>query len=196
MEKVKFRRERVYQYILLRLGEGCSPTVREICQDLNIPSTSTVHSDLHYLVDKGMIEMDEGRNRTIRLPGAPGVHVPLVGTVTAGEPILATQNIEQYLQIAMLDGYSGENELFALRVRGDSMKNAAILHGDIIVVKQVSTAENGEIVVAMVNDEATVKRFYKENGQYRLQPENDDYEPIIVDEVSIVGKVISMIRYY
>lgn len=195
MQKVRVRRERVYKYILDRLGEGCSPTVREICEDLSIPSTSTVHSDLHYLMDQGMIEMDEGRNRTIRLPGSATVHVPLVGTVTAGEPILAIQNVEQYIPISMLAGIDRES-LFALRVRGDSMKDAAILEDDIVVVQQTPVAHNGEIVVAMIEDEATVKRFYKENGHFRLQPENEMYEPIITEQVEILGRVVSIFRIY
>ena len=195
MEKVRIRREKVYQYILDRLGDGYSPTVREICADLHIPSTSTVHSDLHHLVERGMIEMDEGRNRTIRLPGAPTAHVPLVGTVTAGEPILAVQNIEQYIPVSLLTGVERDS-LFALRVKGDSMIDAAILDRDIVIVEQTPVANNGEIVVAMIDEEATVKRFYKEDGHFRLQPENDIYDPIITDYVDILGRVISVFRVY
>lgn len=195
MEKVRARREKMYQYILMRIGEGFSPTVREICRDLGIRSTSTVHSDLHFLADEGLIEMEEGRNRTIRLPGPGGAHVPLIGTVTAGVPILAVQNIEQYISVPMLSQMN-RSELFALRVRGDSMKDAAILDGDVIVVEQCQTADNGTIVVAMIDEEATVKRFYKENGEFRLQPENDAYKPIITKELDLLGKVITVLRYY
>lgn len=195
MRKVQERRDRVYRYILKRLGEGYSPTVREICEDLNISSTSTVHGDLHYLVNKGMINMEEGRNRTIRLPGPPNAHVPLLGTVTAGLPILAVENIEQYIPVALMTGMDSEG-LFALRVKGDSMKDAAILDHDIVIVQQTPVAENSEIVVALLDDEATVKRFYKENGHFRLQPENDDFDPIIVDELEVLGKVVSVIRFY
>lgn len=195
MEKVKLRRDRIYQYILGRLGDGVSPTVREICKDLNIPSTSTVHSDLHFLIEQGYVEMDEGRNRTIRLPGSGGMHVPLVGSVTAGNPILAVQNIEQYIPVPLLS-LGKREDLFALRVTGDSMKNAAILDGDIVIVEQTPVADNGEIVVAMIDEEATVKRFYKENGGYRLQPENEKYNPIISNDVSLIGKVVSVFRFY
>lgn len=194
MEKVDKRREKIYSYIKERLSGGFSPTVREICEHLNIPSTSTVHSDLKHLTHKGLIEMTEGLNRTIRLPGAAGLQVPLVGTVTAGVPILAMQNIEQYIPVA-LSGHSPE-ELFALRVQGDSMVNAAIMDGDIVVVESTPVAENSQIVVAMIDDEATVKRYYKENGHYRLQPENDSYDPIIVPEVDILGKVLAVMRFY
>lgn len=194
MEKVDKRREKIYQYILQRLTQGTAPTVREICEYLNIPSTSTVHSDLKELVNTGCIEMTEGLNRTIRLPGISGTRVPLLGTVTAGEPILAVQNIEQYIPVAMSARL--DQQLFALRVVGDSMIKAAILSGDIVVVECTPVAENGEIVVAMIDNEATVKRFYKENGAYRLQPENDDYAPIFTDQVDILGKVVSVMRFY
>ena len=193
MEKVEKRRDTVYRYIVERISAGFSPTVREICEDLRIPSTSTVHSDLHHLVDKGHIEMEEGRNRTIRLPGVQSLRVPLVGTVTAGQPILAVENIQMYIPVA-LSGARGD--LFALRVRGDSMMNAAILDGDLVIVEETPTAENGDIVVALLDDEATVKRFYKENGGYRLQPENDAYEPIITDHLDILGRVVSVMRFY
>ena len=195
MKKVEQRRERIYHYILARLGEGVSPSVREICRDLAISSTSTVHSDLHYLVDMGHIIMESGRNRTIRLPGSGSVRVALVGTVTAGQPILAVENIEEYIPVA-LGGERNTDALFALRVRGDSMQNAAILDGDIVVVEKTPAARNGEIVVAMVEEEATVKRFYKEKGGYRLQPENESYAPILADHVDILGRVLSVMRFY
>lgn len=194
MEKVEKRREKIYAYILERLGQGYSPTVREICQYLSIPSTSTVHSDLKHLTSMGLIEMTEGLNRTIRLPGDAGVRVPLIGTVAAGQPILAVQNIEQYIPVA-LSGAQGK-ELFALRVKGDSMINAAIMEEDIVVVESTPVAENGQIVVAMVEDEATVKRYYREKEHIRLQPENDNYEPIIVTEVKILGRVLAVMRFY
>ncbi|MFV0402132.1 MAG: transcriptional repressor LexA [Oscillospiraceae bacterium] len=195
MEKVRIRREKIYNYIVERLGEGISPTVREICEDLKIPSTSTVHSDLHFLVGESRIEMEEGRNRTIRLPGPSVLRVPLVGTVAAGQPILAVENIEQYLPLS-LPGNVEKDGLFALRVKGDSMVKAAILEGDIVIVEKVPVADNGEIVVAMIGEEATVKRFYKEDGHYRLQPENDSYEPIYTDEIELLGRVTSVVRFY
>lgn len=194
MEKVDRRREKVYRYIQQRLAEGTSPTVREICDALGIASTSTVHTDLKFLVASGRIEMTEGLNRTIRLPGPAGVRVPVVGTVTAGLPILAVQNVEQYIPVSV-PGYE-DRELFALHVCGDSMINAAIQDGDLVVVYHTPVAENGEIVVAMMDDEATVKRYFREDGHFRLQPENEDYDPIIVDQVDILGKVVAVLRYY
>lgn len=194
MEKVDKRREKIYSYILERLGDGYSPTVREICEHLNIPSTSTVHSDLKHLVNTGLIEMTEGLNRTIRLPGSTGIRVPLLGKVAAGVPILADQNIEQYIPVA-LSGHRA-SELFALHVQGDSMIKAAIMDGDIVIIERTPVAENGQIVVAMIEGEATVKRYYKENGGFRLQPENDDYKPILVDEVDVLGKVLAVMRFY
>jgi len=194
MEKVDNRRDKIYRYIVRRIGEGSPPTVREICRDLGIPSTSTVHSDLRFLSQKGAIEISDGLGRSIRLPGAYARSVPLVGTVSAGRPILAVENIEQYIPVAAPHA-SGE-DLFALRVRGDSMVNAAILEGDIVVVEKSPVAQNGQIVVALVEDEATVKRYYKEKGHFRLQPENDAYEPIILDKVAILGRVLSVLRFY
>lgn len=194
MEKVDKRREKIYQYIQQRLGEGTSPTVREICEHLHIPSTSTVHSDLKHLVAEGYIEMNGGLNRTIRLPGPSGIRVPVVGMVTAGLPVLAVQNIEQYIPVAV-PGSEGK-ELFALNVRGDSMIQAAIQDGDLVIVERTPVARNGEIVVAMIGDEATVKRFFREDGHFRLQPENDVYKPILADEVEILGRVVAVLRYY
>jgi repressor LexA len=194
MEKIERRRSKIYEYIVERAGSGYSPSVREICQDLGIASTSTVHGDLHHLLDKGVIEMDSGRNRTIRLVGGGSVQVPVMGTVTAGVPILAVENIEQYISVN-LTGAKGR-DLFALRVKGDSMINAAILDQDIVVVEKTPVADNGQIVVAMIDNEATVKRYYKEDGYERLQPENDAYEPIISRNIAILGKVTSVIRVY
>ncbi len=136
----------------------------------------------------------DNQNRAIRLHGKSAVNVPLIGTVTAGQPITAIENITDYLSYVPERHYSGE--LFALRVRGESMINAGILDDDIVVVEQCDVAENGEIVVVLVDgEEATVKRFYKENGGYRLQPENDTMEPIFVQEAAILGKVVALIRY-
>ena len=193
MEKIKRRRQNIYEYIVERAGSGYSPSVREICQDLGIASTSTVHGDLHHLVAQNLIEMDNGRNRTIRLVGSGNVQVPLLGTVTAGQPILAVENIEQYIPLAQEEARG--RELFALRVKGDSMMNAAILDGDTIVVEKTPVAGNGEIVVAMLEDEATVKRYFRENGYDRLQPENDAYEPIISQNIVILGRVTAVLRF-
>ncbi len=194
MEKVERRRDKIFKYICERINGGSAPTVREICSDLHISSTSTVHSDLKELCTRGLIEMIDGLNRTIRLPGEPAIRVPLVGTVAAGTPILAVENIEQYIPFGIPN--MSDRELFALRVRGDSMKNAAILEGDIVFVEKRNTAENGQIVVAMLDDEATVKRYFKENGHIRLQPENETLAPIIAENVEILGIVVGLQRFY
>lgn len=184
----------IYAYIRSRIEEGYAPSIREICNALNIASTSTVHRYVNQLVEAGYLDKMDKQNRAIRLHGSASLKVPLVGTVTAGQPITAIENIASYISYVPEKHHSGE--LFALHVRGESMINAGILDGDIVIVEQCETAENGEIVVALVNDdEATVKRFYKENGHYRLQPENDTMEPIIVEEVAVLGRVVALIRY-
>jgi len=193
MEKVISRRERIYHYIVERIEAGFTPSVREICSDLRIKSTSTVHSDLKALSEKGLIFLVQGLNRAIQLPGKKSVSVPLVGAVSAGLPVLALENIERYIPVGA-DVIRGR-DVFALRVKGESMLGAAILPEDIVVVERGATARSGQIVVAMVDDEATVKTYYKENGLHRLQPENDAFEPMIFDEVQILGKVISVYRY-
>ena len=148
------------------------------------------------LVEAGLIERKgDNLNRAIRLAGDDNnIKVPVLGTVTAGQPITAIEDIEGYISFKSSKHYDGK--LFALKVRGESMINAAILDGDTIIVEQTSTAENGQIVVALVDGtDATVKRFYKENGHYRLQPENDTMQPIILNEVSIIGRVVAVLRY-
>lgn len=186
----------VYEYIRQSAADGIPPTVREICSALGIKSTSTVHCSIQRLVEEGLLEKrGENLNRSVTLrEDRDSLSVPLLGTVTAGKPITAIEDIEGYISFKTNKRYDGR--LFALRVRGDSMINAAILDGDTIVVEQCSSAENGQIVVALIDgSDATVKRFYKENGHYRLQPENDSMQPIILDEVSILGRVVAVIRY-
>ena len=185
--------EEIYNYITEHINEfGYPPTVREICAELDIKSTSTVHRYLKELEAEGRITMGENQNRAITLKdSAPAGTIPVLGRVAAGSPILAEEEVEEYVP------YPGNTSgLFALRVRGESMIKCGILNGDIVVVRKTPEAHNGEIVVALVEDSATVKRFYKEDGHFRLQPENDDYEPIIVDSVEILGKVISVLRSY
>lgn len=176
------------------LNRNVSPTVREICSELNIASTSTVHYHLKHLASNGYIVKDDKKKRTIKLPGSGSVSVPLLGTVTAGIPITAIEEVEDYVPVFNLKGSS--NDYFALHVRGESMKNAGILDGDIVIVKKTPSCENGEIIVALIDDEATVKRFYKDKKSFRLMPENPDFEPIVVKELAILGKVVSLIRNY
>ena len=188
------RAREVYRYIRERLDNGYAPTIREICSALDIKSTSTVHRYMNRLVEEGLLDKMDNRNRAIRLHGNSSRTVPLVGTVTAGQPITAVENIEDQLSFVPDKNYSGE--LFALRIRGESMINAGIFDGDIVIVEQCETVQNGEIAVVLLNeDEATVKRFYKEDGRYRLQPENDSMEPIYTEEASVLGKVVALVRY-
>ncbi|MBO4422667.1 MAG: transcriptional repressor LexA [Clostridia bacterium] len=195
MSGLSKKEKQIYEYIKEMINaEGYSPSVRDISTALGIKSTSTVHLHLHRLEEKGYIQKEQGKSRTIRVEGTQPHGVPLLGDVAAGMPILAQQNIDGYIEFKA-DGYGGA-ELFALRVKGESMIDAGILDGDIIIVSAGSYAENGDIVVALVGNEATVKQFYKEKGRYRLQPKNETMEPIIVDECTVLGKVIASLRYY
>lgn len=179
---------------------GYPPSVREICEAIGLKSTSTVHGHLVRLEKKGLLNRTSMRPRALTVPTdhqkfkTDMFEVPIVGCVTAGTPILATENIEGYISLpkTML----GEGEYYILSVRGESMIEAGILDGDYVVVRKQATAYNGEIVIAMIDDEATVKRFYKENGHFRLQPENSTMEPIIVPEVTILGKVVLLYRTF
>lgn len=195
MENLSDKERNLLAYIKDRLIDQIPPTVREICRDLNIKSTSSAHRYLKSLEAKGYISTGDNENRVIRLVGSEygrTAQIPLLGTVTAGQPILAFEEVVDYIPFAV----DGEDirKLFALKVRGDSMIEAAILDGDVVVVRQTPTVENGAIAVAMVEDEATVKRFYKENGHYRLQPENSSMDPIIVDDCRILGRVVAVVR--
>ena len=181
------------------LKRGYPPAVREICQAVHLKSTSSVHSHLAALEEKGYIRRDPTKPRTIEILDdtfnfnrREMVNIPVVGTVAAGEPLLAQEHIEDYFPFPA--EILPNAETFMLHVRGESMVNAGILPGDQLIVEQRSTAENGEIVVALLDDSAPVKSFYKEKGHYRLQPENDAMEPIITDHVEILGKVIGLIR--
>ena len=194
MRKVTENEKMVFEFIKDRIEEGYPPTVREICAEFGFKSTSTAHRYINNLTAKGLLEKGNNQNRAIRLTGGNGMKIPLVGTVTAGIPITAIEDITDYISFQPARHYS--NPLFALKVRGESMINAAILDGDMVVIEQTPYAENGDIVCALVdNESATIKTFYKEDGHYRLQPENDTMDPIIVDEVSILGKVVGVVRY-
>ena len=185
----------VFNFIKKCLGEGYSPSVREIMDYMGFKSTSTAHRYIEVLCNEGLIEKKNNLNRTLRLPNSGSASVPIIVTVTAGQPITAIEDITGY--VGFETTRCDPSELFALTIRGESMINAGILDGDIVIVQRCSYAENGDIVVAFIDrSDATVKRFYKENGHFRLQPENDTMEPIIVDEVEILGKVIGLKRYY
>ena len=183
------------------LSKGYPPSVREICEAVNLKSTSSVHAHLETLEKNGYIKRDATKPRAIEiidddfnLTRREVVNVPLIGTVAAGQPILAEENIEDYFPIPV--EMMPNQDCFMLTVKGESMINAGIFNGDKVLVKWQSTASNGDMVVALVDDSATVKTFYKENGHYRLQPENDNMEPIIVNEASVLGKVFGVMRFF
>ncbi|MDE6092652.1 MAG: transcriptional repressor LexA [Ruminococcus sp.] len=185
----------VFNYIKSRLSDGISPSVREIMDAMGFKSTSTAHRYIRTLADAGLIEKTGSMNRSLKLPNSPITSVPVIGTVTAGQPITAIEDITGYVGFEA-PGIS-PNELFALKIRGESMINAGIFDGDIVIVQKANYAENGDIVVALIgHEDATVKRFFKENSHFRLQPENDTMQPIILDEVEILGRVIGLKRYY
>lgn len=200
--KISKKQLEILEYIkseILRVGYP--PAVREICEAVNLRSTSSVHAHLESLEKNGYIRRDSTKPRaieivddTFNLTRREMVNVPIVGQVAAGEPILAEQNITNYFPIPM--EFMPNNDTFLLTVRGESMINAGILDGDYVLVEQRNTARNGEMVVALVEDSATVKTFYKEDGYYRLQPENDSMDPIIVTNCEILGKVIGVFRFF
>ncbi|MDD5952316.1 MAG: transcriptional repressor LexA [Oscillospiraceae bacterium] len=195
MKKLTKSQQKVFDFVKEQLESGVPPTVREICAATGLHSTSTVHSHLRALENAGYITRDAGLNRSIRIKGQDQTtQVPIVGRVTAGVPILAVEEVTGYLP------FPGERyknkELFALMVQGESMKNAGILDGDYVISEKTSTADDGEIVVALIEDEATVKRLYREKDCIRLQPENPDFSPIYSKNVLVLGKVVSVVRYY
>lgn len=192
MARTTTKRQEILDYLTEFMREnGYAPSVREICEAVGLQSTATVHYHLNALREDGVIAMDEMKKRAIRLPDARrGDRIPVVGVVTAGVPILAVENIEGYIP------WEGEQGLFALRVRGDSMVGAGILDGDKVVVRPQATAENGEIVVALLEDSATVKRLQRKDGTVWLLPENPSYQPIDGTNAAIIGKVKAVIREY
>ena len=198
--KITDKQREILEYIKETiLKKGYPPAVREICEAVRLKSTSSVHSHLEQLEKNGYIRRDPTKPRTIEiiddtfnLARREVVNVPLLGTVAAGAPILAQENIENYfpIPVEMLPN----KEIFMLKVKGDSMIDAGIYNGDRVIVAKADTARNGESVVALVDDSATVKTFYKEKGRFRLQPQNASMDPIILDEVQILGKVIGLFR--
>ena len=202
MRELKPKELRVFDFIKAKIGEqGYAPSVREICAALNIKSTSTSQMYIDRLIDKGYLEREDGKSRTLKLAsglednGVRTYKVALMGQVAAGTPILAAENFDGYISFSTEKKYD-EKDLFALNVKGESMKEIGIMNGDIVIVEKCDYADNGKIVVAMVDDEATVKRFFKEDGKYRLQPENSEMRPIIAENVTILGQVVADIRFY
>ena len=183
------------------LRKGYPPSVREICKAVHLSSTSSVHSHLNSLERNGYIRRDSSKTRAIeildesfQMARTENVSIPIVGRIAAGEPILAEQNIESYFSVPSDYMPHTTSDVFALEVKGDSMIEAGILNHDLLIVEEQHTARNGDIVVALLGEEATVKTYFKENGHYRLQPANEAYDPIIVDRVEILGKVRSLYR--
>ena len=200
--KISPKQKEILEYIKSQILErGFPPAVRDICEAVHLKSTSSVHSHLETLEKNGYIRRDPTKPRAIEILDdsfnfmrREMVNVPIIGRVAAGEPILADQNIENYFPIPM--EYMPNSQTFILKVKGESMINAGILDGDFVLVEQRSTARNGEMVVALIEDGATVKTFYKEDGYIRLQPENDTMDPIIVTDLQILGKVIGVFRFF
>lgn len=199
--KISAKQQEILDYIKSQILErGFPPAVRDICEAVHLKSTSSVHSHLETLEKNGYIRRDPTKPRAIEILDSSFnftrremVNVPLIGRVAAGEPILAEQNIEEYFPVPM--EYMPNHQTFMLKVKGESMINAGILDGDLVLVEERKTAHNGEMIVALVEDSATVKTFYKEEGIIRLQPENDTMDSIIVSDCQILGKVIGVFRF-
>lgn len=198
MAKSNYKKNEIFNYIKLKIeNEHITPTIREICDNVGLSSSSSVFNHLKSLEKEGKIIMEKGKSRSIRLVNDISnnfISVPLVGNITAGLPILAVENITDYIPYPI--DKVGNKELFALNVIGESMINAGILDGDIIIAERTPYAENGDIIVALIGDEATVKTFYKEKDRFRLQPENDSFSPIYTKELVVLGKVCANFRFY
>lgn len=200
--KISPKQKEILEYIKSEIiNRGYPPAVREICEAVHLKSTSSVHSHLETLEKNGYIRRDPTKPRAIEivddsfnLTRRELVNVPIIGTVTAGQPILAVENIEGYFPLLAED--MPNKETFMLHVKGNSMINKGILNGDKILVQKQNTADNGDMVVALIEDSVTIKTYYKEDGRYRLQPENDAMDSIYVDHVDILGKVIGLFRVY
>lgn len=201
MGRVSTKQMEVYQCIKdITMERGYPPSVREICKAVGLSSTSTVHSHLSNLEKKGLIKRDHTKPRAIEiventLMRKELVSIPIVGNVTAGQPILAVENIEDYFSLP-INFVKSNNELFILTIQGESMIEAGIRDGDLAIIEKINTAKNGDIVVALIDKEATIKRFFKEEDHIRLQPENKTMEPIIVDDCEIIGKLVGIYRKY
>ena len=186
--------DKVYRFIIDYINEyGYAPTVRDICKGCNIKSTATPYQIINRLVERGLIKKTGNRNRAVAIANqGPTVNVPLIGTVAAGEPIFASENCEEFYSIP--GNFFEGDDLYMLNVQGSSMIKIGMLDGDKVIVKRQETAENGEIVVALVDDSATVKRFFKRDNKIILHPENDDMEDFVFDNVQILGKVVGLMR--
>jgi len=201
MIESKDKQSEIYKFLLDFTGKkGYPPSVREICEAVSLKSTSTVHGHLKRLEKKGLIKRDPTKPRALEIIELNALkremlNIPIVGKVTAGLPILATENIEDTFAMPM-DFIKHDRELFILKVSGESMINIGVRDGDLAIIEQADSASNGEVVVALIDDEATIKRFFKENNHIRLQPENDTMDPIIVDSCSILGKLVGLFRQY
>jgi len=199
--KMGAKQKEIYEFIKSQIkAKGYPPSVREICTAVNLSSTSTVHGHLSRLEKKGFLRRDPTKPRAIELLIEPVItkemiDIPIVGKVTAGLPILAVENIEETFSLP-INYVSSNEELFMLRVSGDSMIEAGIHNGDLAIIEKASSATNGEIIVALIEDEATIKTFYKEENHIRLQPENSTMDPIIVDNCSVIGKLKGLYRRY
>ena len=198
--KISEKQQQILEYIKEEiLGKGYPPTVREICEKVGLRSTSSVHSHLNTLEENGYIRRDPTKPRTIEimddefgLTRREMTNIPILGRVAAGSPLLAVENIKDYFSLPT--EFLPNAETYILEVRGESMINIGLLDGDYLIVEKTNTAKNGDIVVALIDDSVTVKTFFKENGHIRLQPENDDMDPIIVDDCTIVGKAYALYR--
>ncbi|NGU66793.1 transcriptional repressor LexA [Clostridium perfringens] len=201
MKENSDKQTQIYNFLIeFTKSKGYPPSVREICEAVSLKSTSTVHGHLKRLEKKGLIYRDPTKPRALEIVELSNeekelIDIPIVGKVTAGMPILATENIEDMFQMP-INYVKHNNDLFILKVTGDSMIEAGILDGDLAIIEQKNVATNGDIVVALIENEATIKRFFKENGFIRLQPENKNYEPIIVEDCSILGKLVGIYRAY
>ena len=201
MKEAVEKQSEIYEFLkVFTENKGYPPSVREICEAVNLRSTSTVHGHLKKLESKGLIKRDPTKPRALEIVGINSnrkemLNVPIVGKITAGEPILATENIEDTFPIP-IDYIKHNNEVFMLKVTGNSMINAGINDGDYAIIEKCQTAINGEIVVALIENEATIKTFYKEKNHIRLQPENNALDPIIVDDCLILGKLVGLFRAY
>lgn len=194
MKKLSSSQQKVFDYLKQTTADGVPPTIREICLATGLKSTSTVYSHLKTLERLGYISRDHG-HRSIKVSGNESAEfVPVLGNIAAGVPLFAYEEVQCYVPVPK-EKCAGR-ELFGLHIVGESMRDIGILDGDIVICEKTSSAENGDIVAALIGDEATVKSFYKENGHFRLQPHNPDFKPIIVDSLQILGKVISLVRNY